>query len=235
MKENEIARIIDLSISEISAGSATEDDCFIRYPDIEKELRVAFSVNQQFRSAESITLNAEPRAAIKKTILFNLPDRGKLVTKRTGLRYRWQNTKRRFAMTWVIIVTTVLSLLSGAGAVYASNDALPGEFLYPVKTWVEDVQLLLAPDDKDVELAGIFASRRMDELLALLQSGEEFELDDLLGGYQNRMELMTQAFEKVRAQDPEEAVRLRIELETRLREQARIMESLLAEIGRAHV
>ena len=39
-------------------------------------------------------------------------------------------------MTWVIIVTTLLSLVSGAGVVYASNDALPGEALYPVKTWV---------------------------------------------------------------------------------------------------
>ena len=229
MKKNEIAKIIDLCISEISVGSATENDCFHRYPDLEKELRMAFSVDQQFRSAESITLNAESRAALKKTILFNLPDRENLVTKKTGLRYRWQNTKRRFAMTWVIIVTTVLSLLSGAGAVYASNDALPGEFLYPLKTWAEDVQLLLAPDEMDVELAGIFASRRMDELLELLQSGEEIELDDLLGGYQNRTELMTQAFEKVRAHDPEEAIRLRIELETRLHEQARIMELLLVD------
>ena len=229
MKENEIAKIIDLCISEISVGRATENDCFLKYPEIKKELRTAFSVIQQFRSAESITLNAESRAAFKKTILFNLPDRENLVTKQNGLRYRWQNTKRRFAMTWVIIVTTVLSLLSGAGAVYASNDALPGEFLYPLKTWTEDIQLLLAPDEMDVELAGIFASRRMDELLELLQSGEEIELDDLLGGYQNRTELMTQAFEKVRAHNPEEAIRLRIELETRLREQARIMETLLDE------
>ena len=229
MKENEIAKIIDLCISEISAGSATENDCFLRYPEIEKELRTAFSVNQQFRSAESITLNAKSRAALKKTILFNLPDRENLVTKQSGLRYRWQNTKRRFAMTWLIIVTTVLSLLSGAGAVYASNDALPGEFLYPLKTWTEDVQLLLAPDNVDVELAGIFASRRMDELLELLLSGEEIDLDDLLGGYRNRTELMARAFEKVRTQNPEEAIRLRSELETRLREQARIMEILLAE------
>lgn len=132
-------------------------------------------------------------------------------------------------MTWVIIVTTVLSLLSGAGAVYASNDALPGEFLYPVKTWVEDVQLLVAPDDVDVELAGIFASRRMEELLELLQTGEEIDLQDLLDGYRNRTELMTQTFEKVRAQDPEDAIRLRVELETRLQEHARLMESLLDE------
>jgi hypothetical protein len=229
MKENEIAKIIDLCISEISAGSATENDCFLRYPEIENELRTAFSVNQQFQSAESIALNAKSRAALKKTILFNLPDRENLVTKQNGLRYRWQNTKRRFAMTWLIIVTTVLSLLSGAGAVYASNDALPGEFLYPLKTWTEDVQLLLAPDNVDVELAGIFTSRRMDELLELLQSGEEIDLDDLLGGYRNRTEMMARAFEKVRTQNPEEAINLRIELETRLHEQARIMEILLAE------
>jgi hypothetical protein len=231
MKENEIARIIDLCLSEIAAGSATEKDCLLRYPDMENDLRTAFSIQRQFQSVEALGLNVGSRIVVKKTILFNLPDRGNPVTKRAGLRYRWQNTKRRFAMTWVIIVTTLISLLSGAGVVIASNDALPGEFLFPLKTWAEDVQLLLAPDEMDVELAGIFASRRMDELLELLQSGEVIEFDNLLGGYQKRAELMAQAFEKVRAQDPEEAIRLRIELETRLREQARIMELLLADDG----
>lgn len=228
MKENEIARIIDHCLNEITSGSATEKDCLLRYPALEEDLRMAFSIQRQFKSIESIGLNEQSRVAVKKTILFNLPHRETPVTKRVDIRYRWQNTKWRFAMTWVIIVITVLSLLGGTGAVIASGDALPGEFLYPVKTWTEDIQLLLAPDNVDVELAGIFSSRRMEELIALLQSGEEIALDDLLGEYRNRTELMTQAFEKVRAQDPEEAIRLQIELESRLREQARIMEDLMA-------
>ena len=50
-------------------------------------------------------------------------------------------------MTWVIIVTTVISLVSGAGAVYASRDALPGDVLYPVKTWVENFEETSGLDD----------------------------------------------------------------------------------------
>ena len=223
------SKIIEHCISEILAGKLTEEECMQRYPELSQDLQSAFLTIRDFQSANTVRLNSAKLGEIKKRLLFSLPDRASVVTKSPSLRYRWQNTKWRFAMTWVIIVTTVLSLLSGAGAVYASNDALPGEFLYPVKTWVEDVQLLLAPDDVDVELAGIFASRRMEELLGLLQTGEEVDVDDLLDGYRNRTELMTQTFEKVQAQDPEDAIRLRVELETKLQEHARLMEFLLDE------
>ena len=221
------SKIIEHCITEIMAGRLTEEECMRRYPEFNQDLQSVFLTLRAFQSAQNTKLNPARFDEIKKRILFSLPDRTSIVTNSPGLRYRWQNTKWRFAMTWVIIVTTVLSLLSGAGAVYASNDALPGEFLYPVKTWVEDVQLLLAPDDVDVELAGLFASRRMEELLELVQSGEEVDLEDLLDGYRNRTELMTQTFEKVRAQDPEDGIRLRVELETRLQEHARLMELLL--------
>ena len=221
------SKIIEHCITEIMEGRLNEEECMRRYPEVNQDLQSVFLTLRAFQSAQNTNLNPARFDEIKKRILFSLPDRTSIVTNSPGLRYRWQNTKWRFAMTWLIIVTTVLSLLSGAGAVYASNDALPGEFLYPVKTWVEDVQLLLAPDDVDVELAGLFASRRMEELLELVQSGEEVDLEDLLDGYRNRTELMTQTFEKVRAQDPEDGIRLRVELETRLQEHARLMELLL--------
>jgi hypothetical protein len=41
-------------------------------------------------------------------------------------------------MTWILIITTLVTLLSGGGIVYTSGDALPGEALYPIKTIVEN-------------------------------------------------------------------------------------------------
>jgi hypothetical protein len=221
------SKIIEHCIEEILEGNQNEEECMRCYPEFSQDLQSAFLVLREFQSANSVKLDPLRLDDFKKRLLISLPDRENVVTKNQSLRYRWQNTKWRFAMTWVIIVTTVLSLMSGAGAVYASNDALPGEFLFPVKTWVEDIQLLLAPDDVDVELAGKFASRRIDELIELLQSGEEINLEVLLDAYRNRTELMTQTLEKVQTQVPEDAIRLRIELESRLQEQARLMESLL--------
>ena len=87
----------------------------------------------------------------KIKLMQKLPDRENLVTKPQGHRYIKQkyqpNSKRRFNMTWVLIVATILSLVSGGGVVYASKDALPGDVLYPVKTWVEDFQETISFDD----------------------------------------------------------------------------------------
>ena len=55
------------------------------------------------------------------------------------------------------------------------------------------------------------------------------DLDELLDGYQNSAEMMVQAMEKVQSKDPEEALRLRTEITTKLQEQARIMETILDE------
>ena len=72
-------------------------------------------------------------------------------------------------MAWVIIVTTLLSLVSGAGAVYASGEALSGDILYPVKMWTENVQLAIAPDDIDVDLYAQFNDDRIEEAAKLIQ------------------------------------------------------------------
>jgi len=85
-------------------------------------------------------------------------------------------------MTWVVIVTTILSLISGAGAVYASSDALPGDTLYPVKTWVEDVQLAIAPEDVDAGLLIRFAEHRVEEAIELIHEGRFKDLDKAANG-----------------------------------------------------
>ena len=159
MRERKMSILVDQCLDQITSGRSTLEECLKKYPEIQESLKQAMITYDHFKSAPLEKLNLAKREEFKKRILMSLPDRGEVVTKKQTLRYRWQNTKRRFAMTWVIIVTTIISLVSGAGVVYASNDALPGEGLYPVKTWAENVQLWLAPDDVDVELNGIFASQ----------------------------------------------------------------------------
>lgn len=130
-------------------------------------------------------------------------------------------------MTWVIIVTTFLSLISGAGVVYASNSALPGEMLYPVKTWVEDTQLTLSPDTIDIMLLEKFSDKRIGELVALAEKGQWENIGGLVESYQNRNQLMMALIAQIEAQNPDEAVRLRAELNNRLQEHARIIEGFL--------
>jgi len=130
-------------------------------------------------------------------------------------------------MSWIIIFTTILSLATGAGAVYASDDALPGETLYPVKTLVESIRLAVADDGAEPGLRFKFADRRVEELYEIYTTGDMDDVDEAAQGYENQVQLLTQLIEQVQAQDPEEAVKLRQELQTKLQQHARRMEELV--------
>ncbi len=130
-------------------------------------------------------------------------------------------------MTWVVIVTILLSLISGTGAVYASNNSLPGDTLYPVKTWVENIQLAIAPEDVDTGLHMRFAEHRVEEAVELILEGRFEDLGEAVDGYQKRAELLAQTMARLQAEDSEEAVKLRLELEVKLQEQARLMEAFV--------
>lgn len=82
--------------------------------------------------------------------------------------------KQTMAIKIVSIVMALVTLFSGAGAgtVFASQDTLPDEFLYPVKLWSEELRLTLSQDiEKDLLLHLDFADERIDEMLALAETG----------------------------------------------------------------
>lgn len=231
MNSKKKARIINTCIENILNGVVPKEQCFLKYPELVGEIQSMLSLADRI---SSITFDYErdvnPRLQ-KVNLLQKLPDREEFVTKRIDSRYRLQNLKWRFSMAWVMIITTVLSLISGAGAVYASNDALPGDVLYPVKMWTEDFQLAIAPVDMDLVLNYQFANTRIEEAAQLIQEGRFEDLDTLVVAYQQRAELMTREMARIQAEDPDEAVMLRLDLEEKLQEQARIMQSYTMDTG----
>ena len=133
MNEKRRASIIGECIEKPQTGRKSKDDCVREYPQLSDELHFAFSSLNAISSISFSEVDPMYQRKRKINLTQKLPDRKNIVTKRIDHRYRLQNLKRRFVMTWVIIVATILSLISGTGAVYASNDALPGDTLYPVK------------------------------------------------------------------------------------------------------
>ncbi len=100
-----------------------------------------------------------------------------------GIRQPETNTPRtgprRVKKSWVstaagILAALVLALVSVGGTVYASQDSLPDEFLYPVKIFVEDTRLRqeLDPEER-LELETAFALRRMKEIQTLIKQGRD--------------------------------------------------------------
>lgn len=68
-----------------------------------------------------------------------------------------------------LAIVLAVTLLAGGGgaAVFASQTSQPDEFLYPVKTWSEDVRYdIAASETQKLQLAVEFANRRLEELQA---------------------------------------------------------------------
>jgi uncharacterized membrane protein YgcG len=227
MNEKRKAAIVDRCLVQVQDGKLTLEECLRRYPQLSGELTSAFHLLNAFRTVDENNLLQQELRETKVRLLNQLPDRPSVVTNSRPNRYTWQTDKRRFAMTWVIIITTLLTMVTGTGVVYASGEALPGDALYPVKTLTENVQLALASEEGDAQLTLHLIQTRMEEMQELMVQGREDDLDEAASGYEKQTKAMTQLLAAVQAQDPDEAIRLRTELEQQLQDQARQMQSLL--------
>ncbi|PKO06912.1 MAG: hypothetical protein CVU41_04645 [Chloroflexi bacterium HGW-Chloroflexi-3] len=92
-------------------------------------------------------------------------------------RKSWWNQlnikKETFSMK-LITIATILSLLLGGGiTAVAAQDSLPGDLLYPVKTLVEDIELVLATNpETEFAIALNHAFKRFEEIHILIDEGE---------------------------------------------------------------
>jgi len=100
-------------------------------------------------------------------------------------------------------LSLVLIVASGAQATFASEAALPGDILYPVKVALaEPVALALSSSgERKAELAARFASRRVDEAAALSTRGEldEETADDLAERFDEHVEVLAKETEALEA------------------------------------
>lgn len=86
---------------------------------------------------------------------------------------------KRLAMGTLTIILIVLTAISttGLAAVYAAQKAIPGENLYGVKIWSEDVRLDLTGDPESAaNLHLLFMNRRLDEMQAIADESITEEL-----------------------------------------------------------
>lgn len=149
-------------------------------------------------------------------------------TVETTSRRRSTATRRSWVTRFAAIGAVILIALSSlGGTVYAAQAAQPDDLLYGVKTLTEDIQVALENDPEDkLDLYVSFASRRLQEIQAQIDAGEEVSqkaLDLLEKHTQNMLEQAA----KMEGQGMEKALR---QIETNLQKQNQMM----AEVGREH-
>ena len=164
------------------------------------------------------------------------------VSTEQNLRHtNWKNqisnlfqTRKELVPMFTQIISAILiaaTLIAGGGGatVYASQNAMPGDMLYPVKTWSEETRLELtqnAMTQFDLNLE--FANRRVEELISLEdeESGEVEDTDETPIRLMDRLQLHIEDALRLmdQVEDPELAM---TRLQTHLRTQTKLLEDCL--------
>jgi len=73
--------------------------------------------------------------------------------------------------TMIPVIISLIVILSGGGAAAASQNSLPGDALYPVKTLTEDVRLIITTNEKSKASLNIeLAQKRVEEIQKVLST-----------------------------------------------------------------
>ena len=84
--------------------------------------------------------------------------------------------KRIYSVAIIILIVVVFSYIS-VGTVLA-KDSAPGDFFYPVDVALEDIELLIAGDEKDVELYEEQIEERVKEIEKLSEKDENGDSEE---------------------------------------------------------
>lgn len=126
--------------------------------------------------------------------------------------------------TLTSLIVALAVLFGGAGATaYAAQDSMPNEFLYPIKTLTEDVQLNLEQDPQtDFDLLGGYVQRRFDEYNTMTSDGEQLS-PEWATRLEQQFRLMLQLAAGMEGAQAEQA---QIRIQTMLAAQERVMATL---------
>ena len=127
------------------------------------------------------------------------------------------------------IVMMLTALLGGGGAatVYAAQQAMPDETLYPVKTWSEEMRLNLTNNPETaLELHLLFAERRMIEIADVLEEDEGLAANAMVG-LQNHLDKALEATGKVSQEQALPAIQM---VQQRLQYQQMLMQQLMQQL-----
>ena len=119
--------------------------------------------------------------------------------------------KPRFAFsTAVMMITLFVFLFGGAGmTAMAAQSALPGDILYPVKTGIESVQMVLSTSAAErAELQMGFAEQRLDEILGLVEGGQFDQIPPTTDSFEAHIRQVMVEVEDIRNQDPQGAAEI---------------------------
>jgi hypothetical protein len=189
----------------IERGEMTREECLSRYPEREQELAPLLKTFEALRQAQAVSPRPAYRHAARSRLLSRLSDRRPL-TWRDRLIYSWgalmgRTQVRRSAIALGLMMVVFLALIGGRGAVYASQEALPGDSLYVVKTGVEEFRLAFSPKEDAVRLYLGFTGTRVQEVERLAGVGRYEDVPAAMDRYHTQVQRASDLLSQIARQD----------------------------------
>ena len=145
---------------------------------------------------------------------------------------RSTKTQKFAVSTFIVLLVVVVMLFGGASATaYASQSALPGDALYPIKTSLEQTQAALARDAySQAQIYMQFAQRRLDEINELVQEGRYSDVEIASSEFEYHIQQAIDALQTVMEGDAERGAVLSQEISQALLDYALTLKTVLVNI-----
>jgi hypothetical protein len=193
-----IEDILAVCIEDIRAGRSTLEECLTRYSDMRSQLepllRLAANIHEPPAYSPSADFKVRTRVQLMDYIHaghrkepWNIPF---VFSMKHAWRSGWLKTSA------IVLAVLLVISASGTGTAYASQDSLPGDSLYPVKTATENFRRVFTFDEAArVELELAFTGTRLEEMNALASRNPD-EIHTAVSGYEVGIEMAAEKAEE---------------------------------------
>lgn len=194
-----IEYVLSNCIKEIRSGKTTLADCLERYPlnrqELEPLINLALNIHEPPETKLDNNYKQITKAQLLQQIMSLRQNRARsfsdILSLGIPVHFGWARV-----VVSVLVVLILISSLAG-GTVYASQNSLPGDMLYSIKTGSEDIRLLIAGSNSDkAKLNFEFARTRLEEMKKLMGSDEN-KAQIAVNGYRSNLEEARQQLEKI--------------------------------------
>jgi len=165
------------------------DECIGRFKGHRDEINEYFKTIKTIKDLEAVM----PEKDYQKNSLARVMDeakRRKMISSEkadaaAAIKQSTPGTKKRLILrpAMIFLVFFVLSVFSFSGTLFASQETVPGQVLYPLKKSFESFKLIVYPESQKDDLHLQFLNNRIDEANTLLgsdRSNIDVLVDDLI-------------------------------------------------------
>lgn len=240
---DELEQVFDLCLEQIKSGQTSLDSALAQHPGQAAELRPRLEAALWLdERKESLDPTPEFIAASRKRLISQIKDEplAKPVVVEApaeSLLLQWWRqfvsqglgAKRRYAFQLAIIVIFLFTTVFGGRQVaYASQDAIPGDPLYPVKITLESVEMVATLDlAEEIRLHAEFARTRLIEAQELVLEGRFAYIPDTLARFGEHVDQAVSKLETLAMRDAGKALTMTAYLHESLSDQVVVLDALM--------